>query len=70
MIDLEQRLRNEANDLYDRNGEAMKMWDDIRRMLKPRYGGTVPREMFEQFIEEIADLLIEAAEALSEARTP
>jgi len=62
--DLEQRLRNKANDLYKIDGDAMKMWDEIRHILKPRYGGTLPRDMFESFIEDVADLLIEAAEAL------
>jgi len=64
MSDLEQRLREKANDLYKTDGDAMKMWDQIRHILKPRYGGTLPREMFESFIEGIADLLIEAAEQI------
>lgn len=64
MSDLEQRLRDKANDLYHWEGKAMKRWDEIRHEVETKRGSDLPRMMFEDFIEEIADLLVEAADAL------
>lgn len=65
MSDLEQRLRAMASDFYDVNGPTMKKWDEIRAICAKRDGGDLPRLMFEQIIEDAADLLIEASEALA-----
>lgn len=65
--DLAQRLREKANDLYSFHGETMKRWDEIRLQCAKRDGGDLPRLMFEQIIEDHADLMIEAADALDEA---
>lgn len=64
MSDLEQRLRAKANDLYSNDGETMKQWDKIRHAVETCKGSDMPRVMFEQIIEELADLLIEAADTL------
>ena len=64
MSDLQQRLLDKANDLYKWDGEAMKLWDRIRRSVETKRGSDEPRLMFEQFLEEIAELLQAAAEAL------
>jgi hypothetical protein len=65
MGDLEQRLRAKANDFYKRDGDTMKQWDQIRHAVETQKGSELPRMMFEQIIEEAADLLNEAAEALN-----
>jgi hypothetical protein len=65
MTDLEQRLRDKANDFYKWDGETMKQWDRIRHAIETKKGSDVPRMMFEEIIEEAADLFIEAAEALN-----
>ncbi|TXG96553.1 MAG: hypothetical protein E6R08_09110 [Nevskiaceae bacterium] len=64
MEDIAQKLRDKANDLYSVNGETMKKWDDIRKLVETRKGSDMPRMMFEDIIEELADLLVEAAEAI------
>ena len=62
--DLPQRLRDKANDLYSAEGETMKRWGEIRHQVETRRGSDLPRMNFESLIEELADLLVEAAEAL------
>lgn len=64
VADLAQRLRDKANDLRDWNGDTMKRWDQIRRQVETLKGSDLPRVNFEGLIEELAELLIEAAEAL------
>lgn len=61
-----QRMRDRANDLYKTNGQAMKLWDEIRHNVETRKGSDLPRLMFEGFIEDIAELLQAGAEALDE----
>jgi hypothetical protein len=63
-LDIAQKLRNKANDLYSNEGEAIKYWDQIRGKVETLKGSDLPRLMFESFIEDIADLLVEGAEAL------
>jgi hypothetical protein len=67
MTDTAQRLREKANDLCKTDGEAMQLWDKIRHTVETRKGSDLPRLMFEGFLEDIADLLQEGAEALDEA---
>jgi hypothetical protein len=67
MSDLEQRLRSKANDLYSTTGETMKLWDDIRHKVETLPGSDLPRLMFESIIEDLADLLVEAADVLDSA---
>lgn len=64
MSDLQQRLLDKANDLYNTDGEAMKLWDRIRHEVETKKGSDLPRLMFEGFLEDIAELLQAAAEAL------
>lgn len=64
MEDIAQRLRNKANDLYDTNGEAMKLWDKIRREVETKRGSDLPRMMFEGLLEDVAELLQAGADAL------
>lgn len=64
MTDLAQRLRTKANDLYSWDGETMKRWDQIRHQVETLKGSDLPRLNFEGMIEELAELLMEAAEAL------
>lgn len=61
---LSQKLRNKANDLYRVDGETMKKWDEIRKMVETMKGSDMPRMMFEDIIEELADLMIDAANAI------
>ena len=67
MKDITQRLRDKAADLYDTDGEAMKLWDRIRHQMETMKGSEIPRMNFEGFIEEIADLLVEAADEIEYA---
>lgn len=69
MTDLAQRLRCKADDLYRTNGEAMKMWDQIRAGIEANRGDE-PRRTFEFFLEELADLLLAGADALDAAPSP
>ena len=62
--ELAQRLRSKANDLLDTKGETMKRWDEIRGQVERLKGSDLPRMNFEGMIEDHADLMIEAAEAL------
>lgn len=62
--DLQQRLLNKAGDLLKWNGEAMTLWDKIRNEVETSKGSDMPRLMFESFLEDIAGLLQEAADAL------
>lgn len=64
MDDLAQRLRDKANDLYKTDGEAMKLWDEIRRKVETSKGSDLPRLMFESFLEDVAGLLQAGADAL------
>src|SRR5690348_1243909 len=64
MTDLAQRLRDKANDLYNTRGETMKRWDEIRQQCAKNDGSDLPRLMFEQIIDDHADLMIEAADAV------
>lgn len=64
MSDLAQRLRDKANDIYSSSGETMKRWDAIRHQVETSKGSDLPRMNFEGLIEELADLLVEAAEAM------
>lgn len=64
MADLAQRLRDKANDLYDTNGETMKLWDKIRHEVETKPGSDLPRMMFEGLIEDLAELLQLGADAL------
>jgi hypothetical protein len=66
MSDIAQRLRDKANDLYSATGETMKKWDEIRHQVETLKGSDIPRMNFESLIEELADLMIEAAEAIDE----
>ena len=67
MTDLAQRLRDKANDLYSWHGDTMKLWDEIRSLCAKRDGSDLPRLMFEQIIEDHADLMVEAADALDQS---
>jgi uncharacterized protein DUF551 len=69
-IDLEQRLLNKANDLLKWNGGAMQLWDKIRHEVETKKGSDLPRLMFEQFLEDIAELLQAAAEATPRPDAP
>lgn len=64
MSDIAQRLRDKANDLYSTTGETMKRWDLIRHQVETLSGSDLPRMNFEGLIEDLADLMVEAAEAL------
>ena len=64
MSDLAARLSKKASDLYDTNGDAMKLWDKIRHEVETKKGSDLPRLMFESFLEDIAELLQEASEAV------
>lgn len=70
MTDLAQRLRDKANDLYNWDGEAMKTWDKIRGVVETSKGSDMPRLMFEGFIEDIAELLQEAADTMDGGAAP
>jgi hypothetical protein len=64
MTDLAQRLREKANDLYKWDGETMKLWDRIRHEVETSKGSDLPRLMFEQLMEDLAELLQAGADAL------
>lgn len=70
MDDLAQRLRNKANDLYKWDGDAMKLWDEMRHKCETLKGSDLPRLMFEGFIEDIAELLQAGADALDNGNAP
>ena len=70
MSDLAQRLRDKANDLYSSKGETMKRWDEIRHQVESLKGSDLPRLNFESLIEELADLLVEAAEVIAALKRP
>lgn len=65
--DLAQRMRLKAADLYDWHGETMKLWDQIRHAVETQKGSDLPRLMFEQLMEDLAELLQAGADALDEA---
>lgn len=67
MDDIAQKLRDKANDLYNTDGEAMRLWDRMRRAVETQKGSDMPRMMFEGFLEDIAELLQAGAEALDQA---
>ncbi len=67
MTDLAQRMRLKAADLYSTDGETMKLWDRIRREVETKKGSDLPRLMFEQLMEDLAELLQAGADALDEA---
>lgn len=46
------------------NGKCMCAWDMIRRQVETRKGSDLPRMNFESIMEDFADMLIEAADAL------
>lgn len=64
MSDIAQRLRAKANDLYSQDGDALKHWDRIRHQVETLKGSDLPRLNFESLIEELADLMVEAAETI------
>lgn len=64
MTDLSQRLRDTANDLLDPKGSTMSRWDEIRHQVETLKGSDLPRMNFEGLLEEFAELMIEAAEAI------
>lgn len=70
MTDIAQELRAKANDLYNWDGEAMKLWDKIRREVETSRGSDLPRLMFEDFLEELAELLQRGADALDGGAYP
>jgi hypothetical protein len=59
--DLKERLRIEAAAAIDWNGETMKQCDKIRQLCAKRDGSDLPRLMFEQLIEGLAECMTEAA---------
>jgi hypothetical protein len=66
LTDLAQRLRDKANDLLDPKGETMKRWDEIRGQVQTYKGSDLPRMNFESLMEDHAELMILAAEALEQ----
>lgn len=61
---LETRLRMKAADIIDFNGATMKHWDQIRAQCVAYKGSDLPRLNFEGLIEDHADLMVEAADAI------
>jgi hypothetical protein len=58
---LSDRLRREAFDAVDWNGETMKQWDKIRHACETLPGSDLPRLMFENLVEHLAELITESA---------
>lgn len=64
MSELSDRMRREAFDAVDFNGETMKQWDKIRKAAEDLPGSDLPRLMFESLIENLAELLKDGADQI------
>jgi hypothetical protein len=69
MSELVRRLRKQASDAIDWDGETLKRWDEIRGMIETRKGSDLPRLMFEGLIENLTELIIEAAARIEALET-
>jgi hypothetical protein len=61
MTDIVERLRAEAFDAVNWDGETMKQWDKIRKQAETLPGSDLPRLMFQGLIESLAELMVESA---------
>ena len=68
MADLVEKLREKASDAVDWHGATMKRWDEIRGTVEIRKGSDLPRLMFEDLMEDFAELLNEAANEIEDLR--
>lgn len=66
--DIVERLRAEAAEVVDWNGETMKTWDKIRSLCAERDGSDLPRLMFEGIAERLAENMTEAADEIASLR--